>query len=73
MRHTVRLFYKQVRFMKRFFPSSMMLTPFLVKYYRHQEEYCPDAISETDTNAHDANIQSGLSAEDSDNAKEQKE
>ncbi|GAB2650922.1 hypothetical protein [Vibrio panuliri] len=32
--------------MKRFFPSSVMLTPFLVKYYRHQEEYCPDNLDQ---------------------------
>ncbi|WP_428796146.1 hypothetical protein [Vibrio kasasachensis] len=32
--------------MKHFLPSSIMLTPFLVKYYRNQEEYCPDTSTE---------------------------
>jgi len=47
--------------MKRFFPSTIMLTPFLVKYYRHQEEYCPESILESDDESPESGSKSGKS------------
>ncbi|WP_194437169.1 hypothetical protein [Vibrio fluminensis] len=38
--------------MKRFFPSTIMLTPFLVKPYPHQEEYCSEENEETSETSH---------------------